>query len=302
MPTTYEGTERRDLLAVLPESLDTIGLGLNLRLELEGIEELAASIAEQGQLQPGVLRRNSQGELELVAGFRRMAALKLIAADPGRFNLAGPMPFLARLMKKGFTEEQALVANLRENLDRRNLSPIDEGHAAQELAKLEWSTEKIAEAMRATPGRVRMVLSLMALPKRARVAIHRGTINEAAGKALLAIEQPAAEIERLVGELESGSIRAADLAVKVKAKKRAEGRKQARTLAEVKLEVGRINTGPAADFLEWIKGELPDSVLDEIFAEVEGAARVRPPRKPPSLDEPGFSLSDTLPLQSTGTS
>src|SRR6185295_6118043 len=87
----------------------------------ESLQELADSIKSSGVLQPVLVRKIGPGDYQLVAGERRMRAA----------HLAGlvRVPAIVRELDDRSTMEIALI----ENIQREDLSPIDEARAYQQL-------------------------------------------------------------------------------------------------------------------------------------------------------------------------
>ncbi|MDL2344489.1 ParB/RepB/Spo0J family partition protein [Deinococcus sp. MIMF12] len=108
-----------------------------------GLETLAASIREQGILQPLLVRPLSGGRFEIVAGERRWRAARLAGLTE--------VPVLLR----GLSDEGARLAAAVENLQRENLNPLEEVRARLQVA---------AATLGLTPGEV--VPRLFALDRR----------------------------------------------------------------------------------------------------------------------------------------
>jgi ParB family chromosome partitioning protein len=107
----------------------------NPRRRLHGIDELAASLASHGLLQP-VLVRRSDDHFELVAGHRRLAAAVQLGWEgiPGIVQSVG--------------EDQAYLLTIVENLQREDLSAREESDALAILVKeRKWSTHQVAAAI-----------------------------------------------------------------------------------------------------------------------------------------------------------
>ena len=122
---------------------------LNPRRGLPDVDELAASIQAHGLLQPVVVRRDpgQRGRYLLVAGHRRLAALKLLAkADPGHW---ARVPATVR----GEDGDDAYVLTLVENLQRDDLSPREESEALARLVReRKWTTRQVAAAIKRSQG------------------------------------------------------------------------------------------------------------------------------------------------------
>jgi ParB family chromosome partitioning protein len=107
----------------------------NPRRRLHGIEELSASLASHGMLQPVVVRK-SNGHFELVAGHRRLAAAMKLGWQA--------IPAIVRSVD----EDEAYVLTIVENLQREDLSSREESEALAVLIKeRSWSTHQVAAAI-----------------------------------------------------------------------------------------------------------------------------------------------------------
>ncbi len=106
--------------------------------EEEPLAQLAASIAEQGLLQPIVVRPKS-GRFEIVAGERRYRALRLNQATEALC-----------LVREGDDEATTRALRIIENLQRADIKPIEEADAFLALAELDpkkWNATTIGKAI-----------------------------------------------------------------------------------------------------------------------------------------------------------
>lgn len=142
------------------------------------LAELAASIQEQGILQPVLVRPTSDG-YELVAGERRwraarVAGLRVIPA------------MVRRLDDRG-----ALEAALVENLQREDLNAIDRARAYRRLAEeFGLSQEGVARRVGRSQPSVANTLRLLTLPQEVQAAVEGGRLTEGHARALVGIEDP----------------------------------------------------------------------------------------------------------------
>lgn len=114
----------------------------NPRRSLDDLDELAASIAAYGLLQPVVLRRMGE-RYQVVAGHRRVAALRALGW--------AAVPALTRQV----AESEAYILTLIENLQRDDLSPREEAQALEVLLREQgWGTRQVAEAIKRSPAYV----------------------------------------------------------------------------------------------------------------------------------------------------
>ena len=134
------------------------------------VDELTASIREHGVLQPIIVRPTEPGSYEIVAGERRWRAV---------LSLGLPMiPAIVEAM----SDEIALEVAIIENLQREDLSPLDEAAIfARMTSELGYSIRKLAERIGKDKGYVENRLRLMHAPAdiRALVAERSDTISHA---------------------------------------------------------------------------------------------------------------------------
>jgi ParB family chromosome partitioning protein len=117
----------------------------NPRRRLRNVDELAASIRAYGLLQPVVVREvgRQRGQYVLVAGHRRLAALKLLAERYAREDWRTVQAII-----RPESEDDAYVLMLVENLHRQDLSPREESDGLAKLVRdRRWSTRRVAEAI-----------------------------------------------------------------------------------------------------------------------------------------------------------
>lgn len=144
--------------------------------EKEAIEELKASILEHGILQPIIVRKSIKG-FEIVVGERRFRAAK-------EANLE-VVPAVIREL----TEQQMMELAVLENLQREDLSPIEEGHAYQLLMKkLNFTQEDLAKRLGKSRPHIANHVRLLSLPPAIQEMITDGTITMGHGRALLGLK------------------------------------------------------------------------------------------------------------------
>ena len=118
--------------------------------DVHKLHELAASIADQGILQPLLVRRAGD-RYELVAGERRLRAAKL----------AGLTEVPVNVMDDDTTDQSAELASLIENIQREDIHPLDEGGAYDRLRSLGMNvaqiTAKAGRSRNHVDGRLRLL-------------------------------------------------------------------------------------------------------------------------------------------------
>ncbi|HTU43904.1 MAG TPA: ParB/RepB/Spo0J family partition protein [Bryobacteraceae bacterium] len=153
----------------------------------DGLQELAASIRANGVLQPLLVRPRAERRFEIVFGARRYRGAAMAEQET--------VPVCIREM----TDAQVLEAQLVENLQRRDVHPLDEAHGYARLLALDepkYSIELIAAKCGKHPGYVLSRLRLTGLAPAVVEAFSKDEIG--LGHALLLAKlQPAAQLEAL---------------------------------------------------------------------------------------------------------
>jgi ParB family chromosome partitioning protein len=145
---------------------------------------LAASIREQGVIQPLIVRRIEGGKYELVAGERRLRASKLAGLNQ--------VPVVVTDAPADKVFELALI----ENIQREDLNPIEEALAYRELQeKYELTQEEVAGRCGKERSSITNSLRLLLLPEEIRGDIIEGRLSMGHARALLAIEDDREKIK-----------------------------------------------------------------------------------------------------------
>lgn len=177
----------------------------------ENLSELVASIKEKGILEPLIVRRKGEG-YELVAGGRRLKAA--IQAGLER------VPVVIREA----TDSELLELALIENLQRKDLNPIEEASAYQRLSKEFGLThEEIAKKVGKSRANITNTLRLLTLPGKTKRYLRVGKISAGHARALLSIPSPSL-IDKLCDRIvrEGLSVREIERLTSLKRKKRVE--------------------------------------------------------------------------------
>jgi ParB family chromosome partitioning protein len=147
------------------------------------LDELADSIREKGILQPLVVTPTSAG-YELIAGERRLRAA-------ARAGLASVPVIVKKEIDAGELVELALI----ENIQREDLTPLEQGRAYQRLVdQHHYTQEQVAKRLGKSRASIANTMRLLALPDAVRDALERGLISEGHARALLALTTAAQQI------------------------------------------------------------------------------------------------------------
>ena len=129
------------------------------------IDELAASIAARGLIQPVVVRRR-EGGFQLVAGERRWRATQLAGIDK--------IPAVIR----DVPDEAAIAMALIENIQREDLNPIEEAMALKRLQdEFELTHQEVAQAVGKSRTTVTNLLRLIALTDDVKKLLEHGDLE-----------------------------------------------------------------------------------------------------------------------------
>lgn len=144
----------------------------------EEMEKLKDSIAEQGVLQP-LLVRNIDDSFELIAGERRLRAAR-------EANLTHVPVFI-----KDLTDEQMLEVSIIENIQRENLNVLEEAEAYFRLIQeFNYTQEKVAQKIGKNRSTIANLLRLRGLPDVIKTSLTREEISMGHARALLGVTEP----------------------------------------------------------------------------------------------------------------
>jgi len=143
------------------------------------LKELSWSIKRHGILQPLVVTLKKDGTYELVAGERRLEASKLAGLTK--------VPVILKKMNEATKLEVALV----ENIQRHNLSPIEEARAYKKMQDVfDLTQREIADKVGKSRSTVTNAMRLLQLPMEIQRALEENKISEGHARSILAIKNP----------------------------------------------------------------------------------------------------------------
>jgi ParB family chromosome partitioning protein len=138
------------------------------------LRELADSIREKGVLQPVLAEADGGGGYIIVAGERRVRAARLAGLEK--------IPVVIRQ----FTAQEKLEIALIENVQREDLSPLEEARAYKRLMEIaDLSQEQIAQKVGKDRSTVANAIRLLKLPEDAQAALDQRTLSPGHARALL---------------------------------------------------------------------------------------------------------------------
>jgi ParB family chromosome partitioning protein len=214
IPTEAPEGEGKEFLWVSVDEIEPNPEQPRSRFDDESLQELAASIEEVGVLQPVVLRRAEEGYV-LVAGERRWRAAKKAGLES--------IPAVVR----GSSGDTALVEALIENVQRQDLTPLEEAHAYKQLLEDYGMTQEgVAKRVGKSRPAVSNTLRLLQLPGPIQAMVDSGALNAGHARALLGLNDERFALylaERAASE--GWSVRQVEEAVKARKPETAKGRR-----------------------------------------------------------------------------
>jgi ParB family chromosome partitioning protein len=147
------------------------------RFDDESLQELADSIIEMGVLQPVVVSRDEDGNHYLIAGERRWRAARRAGLET--------IPAVVR----GSTGQTTLAEALVENLQRQDLTPLEEAHAYRQLLEnTGMNQDEVARRVGKSRPAVSNTLRLLQRPGAVQAMIDSGRLSAGHARALLGLE------------------------------------------------------------------------------------------------------------------
>lgn len=159
------------------------------RFDEANLRELADSIARNGVMQPIVVRLNpdAKDKYEIIAGERRWRAAQRAGLDT--------VPVVIREL----TDKQALELALIENIQRQDLTPLEEAEGYQRLCdEFAYTQEELAQAVGKSRSHIANLTRLLALPEAVKTMLDDGSLTMGHARALIGVEDAAALAEAIV--------------------------------------------------------------------------------------------------------
>lgn len=150
----------------------------------ESLNALASSIRENGLIQPVVVRKKKDGTYELAAGERRWRAAKIAGLTV--------IPAISKEYDDRSMAEMALV----ENLQRKDLNPVDEGMAYWKLMdEYGLTQENISQKVGKSRPYVANMVRLLDLPEEVKDFLSKGQLTAGQARPLLGLESDAEKVQ-----------------------------------------------------------------------------------------------------------
>lgn len=254
-----------------------VEIGANVRVDPGELEGLAASIRELGVLQPVKAIAHPGGKYRLVWGQRRLLASRI----------AGLETIPAILVDAGDVDapgSRRAIEQLVENLDRRDLNPIEEAHALREVldADPRLTQVALAERLGRSPSWLANSLRLLGLDEGVQERVRVGEVSAAHGKAIAAL--PAAQQREIATRIVRDKISSNTIEAEIKWKRQQADQEVATAKRLEKLGPKAIGALEAA--------AVPKSAPIYVAVGAGGAGHLRE-----MLNKAGWQSADTIYLR-----
>ena len=173
-----DGATRSDMRTVPIDQIRPGRFQPRSRIDEASLRDLAASIQNQGVVQPVVVRETVAGGFELIAGERRWRASQMAGLDE--------IPVVVRQV----SDDAALALALIENIQREDLNPVEEAMGLKRLLdEFGMTHQQAAESVGRSRAAVSNLLRILNLDPVVREHIENERIEMGHGRALLALPQ-----------------------------------------------------------------------------------------------------------------
>ena len=175
---TTEGADRENRITVLKLSLIEPNRDQPRKsFDKEALEELAASITENGLLQPILVREHNDGRYQIIAGERRFRASKL----------AGLSEVPTIILDKD--DKRAAEISLIENIQREDLNPLEEALGYKTLSEIyNMTQEEISQKTGKSRSAVANMMRLLDLPAEVLELLAERKLSAGHARTLLALK------------------------------------------------------------------------------------------------------------------
>lgn len=249
---------------------------------------LAKSIKEDGLMQPVVVQpvsdmgkdyRPDGVEYRIIAGHRRYVAFKVLSKNDPAFNI------VPCVIKEGLSKKEALLFNLVENTNRKELNILEEAHALAHLKKEGVPRETVASRIGKSGGWVQVRFMLLDLPEEIQQEAAAGMINQYEIKKISGMKgnsEIKLEAVRKIKEAKQRGEKGTIDKITERKKKKAANVKKQRTRQECfdMIEIfakSELKYGLHTRVLSWAAGEISS---EDLFADIKERDRFfQPPEE-----------------------
>ena len=172
----YDTTPKEEIVELKLDELRVNPYQPRKKFYDDALNELALSIKEHGVFQPIIVKKSIKG-YEIIAGERRCRASRIAGKET--------IPAIIR----NFTDEQMMEIALLENLQRENLSAIEEAVAYKSmLEKLNLTQDELAKKVGKSRSHITNILGLLRLPNEVQQMVIKNEISMGHARAISKLE------------------------------------------------------------------------------------------------------------------
>lgn len=205
------GKEKQKIENIEPHNIITSHFQPRQVFVHTALEELVNSIKEYGILEPLIVSPLNDGRYRLVAGERRLRAAKILDLQT--------VPAILRTV----SEQERLEISMIENIQRRDLNPIEEATTYNKLVnEFHLTQEEVAKKVGKSRSRIANSLRLLSLPKEIQSFLTSGKLTVGHAKVILELgsqEEQLKMVKRVLGQ--KLSVRDIEQKVRVRVGKKA---------------------------------------------------------------------------------
>ena len=194
----YENVSRDEIIEIDIDELRVNPYQPRKVFDEKALKELSDSIKEHGVFQPIIVKKSIKG-YEIVAGERRYRASKLAGLKT--------IPAIIR----DFNDEQMMEIALLENLQRENLTAIEEAEAYKAMIEtLSLTQEELSQKVGKSRSHITNILGLLRLPKEVQEMVNSSKISMAHARILSKMDDED-KIKNLASKIVEEKINVRDL-------------------------------------------------------------------------------------------
>ena len=194
----YESASNEEIVEINLDELRPNPYQPRKNFDEDALNELSESIKEHGVFQPIIVKKSIKG-YEIIAGERRVRASKMAGKTT--------IPAIIR----AFTDDQMMEIGLLENLQREDLSAIEEAEAYESMIKtLGLTQEQLARRVGKSRSHITNILGLLRLPKDVQKLVINGEISMGHARVLSKLSS-IEEIEELAAKIVKNNIPVRDI-------------------------------------------------------------------------------------------
>ncbi len=249
-----EGSKRSDIFSIDPTlvNMDETKNGRMFPVSDDAVTTMAESIARSGQQQPVTCRRLKDKSLELVSGFTRLKAIRLLYAKDPQWRIKVSIVELNDL--------ESLMENIEENKHRNATTPLDDAFCMRKMLRdFSKSYSEIAAFYGVTEATVKRSLSLLVLPDRIQRKVASSELTTDAALKLAKLDESEIDDALAAAVNDDGHINGTEVARQV----RERGVRVGHTVSELRKVLKDRNEPISLAILSYLKGDIGEVDLEE---------------------------------------